>query len=147
MKFVSRINKYIVTHRKEKDDDTFKDDYVTHCMGAFGYNQALICFITSLVRLIVPWNFISIVFLTPSTQFSCVKFKNESDISRLVEMKNSTCYEDCVKYEYKSEVFEETLISRFGLICENDWLKSFTQTAVMFGLVLGVFGSGWISDR
>lgn len=150
MKGLSGINKYRVTHTNNENNDKYQDDYVTKCMGSFGYWQAIMCFISSSIRFMVVWNIISIIFITPSTHFLCIKFKNttDDDLESLIsDVNNSTCYTNCDEYSYRNDVFEETLISQFGLVCENLWLKSFTQTILMFGLVIGVSTFGWISDR
>lgn len=120
-----------------------KKDYIEKCIGAFGVWQLGICMISSMTRYTAISNMLSIIFLTPKTRFTCRLFKNNLKI----EVKNSTCYEDCVKYEYSQDIFEETLISEFGLICDRAWLASFTQTILMLGFAVGVSIFGWISDR
>ncbi|CAB3260758.1 unnamed protein product [Arctia plantaginis] len=122
----------------------FKDDYIVKSIGAFGPWQARICIIAALVRSTGIWNMLSIVFLTPKTEFSCVKFKT----SNVTLVKNSTCYENCVKYEFHEDVmFEKNLISEFNLVCDSAWKAGFTQTLIMFGSLIGVSLFGWISDR
>ncbi|KAJ8733083.1 hypothetical protein PYW08_001381 [Mythimna loreyi] len=64
-----------------------------------------------------------------------------------ITAENSTCYNNCAEYKYFEDVFEKTLISEFGLICENSWKASFTQSMLMFGFLVGVSLFGWISDR
>ncbi|XP_028171108.1 solute carrier family 22 member 3-like [Ostrinia furnacalis] len=140
MKIKAGISRYIVTQSKK---ETFEDDYVTKTMGAFGNYQSLVCSISVIARMISSCNIMSIVFLTSKTEFVCTRFKD--GIRRLVQ--NSTCYDDCVQYKYNSLVFDETLISTFGLICDRAWLTSFTQTITMFGLAFGVAILGWCSDR
>ncbi|XP_075972072.1 solute carrier family 22 member 13-like isoform X2 [Anticarsia gemmatalis] len=121
-----------------------KDDYVVKSIGAFGPWQAKVCVIAAFVRSIGIWNMLSIVFLTPTTQFSCVKFEN----SATFDVKNSTCYDDCVEYEFHEDLmFEKNLISEFHLICNDGWKASLTQTVIMFGFLVGVSLFGWVSDR
>lgn len=123
--------------------DEDKEDYIEKCIGAFGVWQLGICMVASMTRYTAISNMLSIIFLTPKTHFMCKHFKNNT----IMEVKNSTCYEDCVKYEYRQDIFQETLISEFGLICDRAWLASLTQTILMLGFVVGVSMFGWISDR
>lgn len=130
-------------HKEKEIKNNFEDDYVVKSMGAFGWWQARVCITMSLSRLIAMWNILSILFLTSTTEFVCKKFKDNSTF--LVE--NSTCYEDCVEYDFTQNIKEKSLISNFGLICDRAWMASFTQTVLMFGLVVGISTFGWISDR
>ncbi|XP_047022623.1 organic cation/carnitine transporter 4-like [Helicoverpa zea] len=123
--------------------DDFEDDYVVKSIGAFGVWQATVCVIAALVRSAAIWNMLSIIFLTPATQFVCVKFEDNATVLA----QNSTCYNNCVEYMYYEEVLERTLISEFGLICDGAWKASFTQSMLMFGFLIGVSLFGWISDR
>lgn len=123
--------------------ENFEDDYVVKSMGAFGRWQAVAIMIVSLGRLIAMWNLLTILFLTPAAEFSCKRFKDKATIA----VKNSTCYDDCLEYEFNKNVFEKTLISDFNLICDRAWMASFTQMVLMFGLVIGVTTFGWMSDR
>lgn len=124
-------------------DCDFENDYVVKSIGAFGVWQATVCAIAASVRAAAIWNMLSIIFLTPTTEFVCIKFEDNTTI----KADNSTCYNNCVEYKYYEDVFEKTLISEFGLICENDWMASFTQSMLMFGFLVGVSMFGWISDR
>lgn len=125
------------------EDVEDNEDYIEKCIGAFGVWQLGICMVASMTRYTAISNMLSIIFLTPKTNFICVHFRSNTTI----EAKNSTCYKECVKYEYSNDIFEETLISEFGLICDRAWLASFTQTILMLGFVFGVSIYGCISDR
>lgn len=135
---------------KEIIDEDEGRDYLEECIGSFGRWQATICFIAVSTRLLALWNIFSIIFLTPATDFSCTEFTETSSkhyIDNDMNDSSSVCHEDCAQYEYFSNVFNKTLISDFDLVCEDAWLASFTQTVLMFGVLLGVFIFGWISDR
>ncbi|CAG9795041.1 unnamed protein product [Diatraea saccharalis] len=136
------INKYVVNtdHHLAKPED---DDYIAKCIGSFGTWQAIVWLISISSKFIVIANAISIVFLTPKTEFRCVKF--ESNFTE--EVKNDTCYDDCIKYEYFNSLFKDTYITRFDLVCGDAWLASFAQSVLMLGLLVGVPVIGWISDR
>lgn len=124
-------------------DSDFEDDYVVKSIGAFGVWQGRVCAVAALIRAAAIWNMLSIIFLTPTTEFVCIQFEDNTT----VKAENSTCYKNCVKYKYYEDVLERTLISEFGLICEDAWKASFTQSMLMFGFLVGVSLFGWISDR
>ncbi|KAI5638690.1 sugar transporter domain-containing protein [Phthorimaea operculella] len=147
MRFKTLFNKLLDKVKNEdsenQDKEEIEEDYVAKCMGSFGIYQAMVCTIAGLSRFIAMWNILSLIFITPQTDFICKQFpKNVS-----VEVQNSTCYDDCLKYEYHQAVFESTLISRFGLICDKAWIANFAQTALMLGVLVGSWFCGWISDR
>lgn len=127
--------------KKVKNEDD--DDYVTKSIGAFGLWQFIYVLIGSSVRSICTWNTMSVIFIAPETDFVCKRFSDNST----VEIKNNTCYETCSEYAYTNDIFEETMISEFGLICEKKWLQSYLQTVLMLGVLCGVSAFGWISDR
>lgn len=145
MKFNICCDRYKVEgkHGEEPEQENFEDDYVVKSMGAFGSWQAIAVIVISLGRLIAMWNILSILFLTPATEFACKRLKDNTTIV----IENSTCYEDCLEYEFSNNVFDNNLISDFDLICDRAWMASLTQMILMFGLVIGIAIFGWISDR
>lgn len=139
------MDREVPSNDRHINDSEFKDDYIVKCIGAFGPWQAKICVIAALVRSTGIWNMLSIVFLTPITVFSCVKFETDNVT---FHVKNLTCYKNCVEYEfYEDLMFEKNLISEFNLVCGNAWKAGFTQTLIMLGSLIGVSLFGWISDR
>lgn len=125
-----------------KNQVTDEDDYLVKTIGAFGLWQAIWSAAVLFTRVIAMWNMMAIAFLTPVTDFECVEFStNVND-----EVKTNTCYDTCLRYNYSS-VVGKTVIEEFGLICQDAWLASFTQSILMFGLLVGVALFGWISDR
>lgn len=124
-------------------EDENEDDYLIKSIGSFGIWQAGVCFIASFMRYTAMTNMFSIIFLTPSTDFSCIEFNGNETVN--IEM--SVCYNNCMNYEFYNHVFEETLTSEFDLICENMWMEGFTQTVLIIGFLFGVSLFGWLSDR
>ncbi|CAH0725401.1 unnamed protein product, partial [Brenthis ino] len=142
---LKQLNIFSKDHPEESDHDEESDsesDYIEDTIGAVGVWQVAVCATASLTRFLAMGNMTSVVFLTPVTKFTCVEFQNNATINT-----DMTCYENCTKYDYHSQVMETTLISDFGLICEKSWLASLTQTILMLGLVIGVSLFGWMSDR
>lgn len=128
-----------------------KEDYIVKSIGEFGRWQFIFCLLVSLSRFIPFCNLLSFLFLTAQTEFLCVKFLNQSSLfmstNKTIKAEVSVCYADCVEYEYTQNVFERTVIAEFGLICERQWMSSFLQTILVFGLVVGISLFGWISDK
>lgn len=149
MMVTKKISKVYNIDREKSTKEIIDEDrdYIDECIGSFGRWQATICFIAASTRLLAMWNIFSIIFLTPATDFSCAQFTETSLKHSINNNTSSVCYEDCSQYEYVNNIFNKTLISEFDLVCEDAWLASFTQTVLMFGVLLGVFLFGWISDR
>lgn len=126
--------------QNENGDET-KEDLYTKTVGEFGKWQTFLFLTIALpIKLTMPWIHFGIIFLAPKTVFRCVKLNSS------METLNSTCYSDCVEYEYYSE-FESTIISEWKLICDRAWMANFTQSMCMFGVLVGSIVFGFISDR
>lgn len=117
------------------------EDIIDKRIGSFG-KWHIIFFLL----VIVPVKFsaytvsLGIIFLAPHTTFRCIK-TNFTDV-----IENSTCYSDCIKYQYYSQ-FESTIISEWDLICDRAWLANLVQTLNMCGILVGSIAFGYISDR
>lgn len=117
------------------------EDIIDERIGSFG-KWHIIFFLL----VIVPVKFsaytvsLGIIFLAPHTTFRCI----ETNITDVIE--NSTCYSDCIKYQYYSQL-ESTIISEWDLICDRAWLANLVQTLNMCGILVGSIVFGYISDR
>jgi len=54
---------------------------------------------------------------------------------------------DCKRWDYDREKWPETVVSQFNLVCHRDYWRSLSQSLYMFGLMIGAFGSGILSDN
>ncbi|XP_062525995.1 organic cation transporter protein [Bombyx mori] len=143
MKNVFKINKKYTVNISRDEKEICEDDYIVKSIGECGLFQISVCSIVTMTRFIGIWNCLSVLFLIPAQSFRCIHFKENGTI----HPENFTCYSDCIEYEYSQEIFEETVISKFNLICDRAWLANFTQTALMFGVLAGVSTFCWMSDR
>ncbi|XP_052750909.1 organic cation transporter protein-like [Galleria mellonella] len=139
-------NRFNVTKHESNADEPEKTvdegDKLAKAIGSFGLWQILIFLLATVPSKISGiWAQLSIIYLAPKTTFVCVERGNTTE-----GILNSTCYDDCVKYEYFS-IFESSIISEWGLICERAWLANFTQTMYMFGVLVGSVMFGFIADR
>ena len=53
----------------------------------------------------------------------------------------------CNEFLYDNTYFDETLVTKFDLICKNDYKKSFLGTIVIIGLLFGSLVGGFIGDK
>lgn len=120
-----------------------KEDEFSKIIGQSGKWQIAIFLMLFFSKLPSGWNLLGIVFLTPKIIFKCSQFEENATI--LAE--NSTCYENCVKYEYDNTPFVNTIVSEWDLICDRHWLGSFVQTMIMLGVLFGSAVFGFFSDR
>lgn len=127
---------------KADDNIEKKDDPFTKLVGHLGRWQLTIFVPIIFVKFSSGWVQLMILFLTPSTNFWCVEFSTNRSIGE-----NSTCYNDCTRYEYDRSVFNNTIVSEWDLICERRWLASFTQMVLQFGILVGSILYGFLSDR
>lgn len=126
-----------------EDEATGKEveDIISERIGSFGRWHVMF-----FLLVIVPVKFsgytvsLGIIFLAPRTTFRCV----ETKLTDVIE--NSTCYSDCIKYQYYSQ-FESTIISEWDLVCDRAWLAHLVQTLNMCGILVGSIVFGYISDR
>lgn len=119
-----------------------KEDPFVKLLGHFGRWQILVFASISMIKLSFGWIQMSIMFLTPNPMFRCVNLTNATE-----ELLNNTCYKNCLKYEYDTSPFENTIVSEWDLVCERGWLASFTQMALQFGVLVGSGMFGFLSDR
>merc|ERR1719228_3134456 len=57
------------------------------------------------------------------------------------------CIPGCQNYGFDDDFWKATMISEFGLVCENAWMKTFAKMLLFSGFALGSFCSGLVSDR
>lgn len=75
----------------------------------------------------------------------CKTFKVTLDREEVTIDKNVTV--DCHAWEYDSSFYTKTLTQEYDLVCDRDWLISFTQFNYMCGMMFGVLIFGHLADR
>lgn len=90
-------------------------DTVQEAMGSMGPWHIVIAVAVSLVKFPVAWHQLSIVFLAPPTNFSCIaplSTTNESMIMKCeVDVGNGTT-EKCTEFRYDKRIFRESIITQ-----------------------------------
>jgi len=53
----------------------------------------------------------------------------------------------CLRWDYDRSTWPETVVSQFDLVCDKEYWRSLSQSLYMFGIMVGSFGSGILSDK
>ena len=53
----------------------------------------------------------------------------------------------CKRWDYDRSTWPETVVSQFDLVCDKEYWRSLSQALYMFGIMVGSFGSGLLSDK
>lgn len=104
---------------------------INNLIGNFGKYQLWVSFVIFISKFGVGLHQMAIIFLAPPTQYTCPGV-------------NEVC---CDNPKYNKSLFTKTIITEWNLICEDSWLKDFTQTVFQFGVLLGSVLFGAASDR
>ncbi|CAH2982624.1 unnamed protein product [Chilo suppressalis] len=126
--------------RKDAEAPKQGEDLLTKTIGAIGKWQIWICFVVFLVKFPVAWHQMSIIFLAPPMNFTCADNHSAGEF-------DNVCHENCTDYMYDHNIFHETIISQWNLVCDRAWLKNLTQTIFMLGILVGNMVFGHLSDR
>ena len=54
--------------------------------------------------------------------------------------------EKCSKYNYSSELFDETVVTQWDLVCENSFRSSLISSFSLCGLLIGALLFGYLGD-
>lgn len=95
-------------------------DTVQEAMGSIGPWHIVIVVAISLIKFPVAWHQLSIVFLAPPTNFSCIaplSVTNESMIMKCeIDIGNGTI-EKCTDFKYDKRIFRESIITQVSYNC------------------------------
>ncbi|XP_014610650.1 PREDICTED: WD repeat and HMG-box DNA-binding protein 1-like [Polistes canadensis] len=136
--------------KKRKLSNHIPLDVIQDAMGIMGPWHIVIAIALSLVKFPVAWHQLSIVFLAPPTNFSCISPEsstNESMVMKCyVNLDNGTM-EKCNKFRYDRRIFRESIITEWDLVCDREQLANVVQSCTMFGVLLGNFVFSSMADR
>lgn len=143
------VHRVSTTRSPAKSEDQF-----AKLVGEFGLWQFIVFASVCMVKLSSGWVQMAILFLTPKMDYWCVEFANSTSnvvtflaALELGFMTNATCYDDCLRYEFDTSPFDNTIVSEWDLICDRAWLASLTQTILQLGVLIGSILFGFLSDR
>ncbi|GLV31843.1 uncharacterized protein CBL_07603 [Carabus blaptoides fortunei] len=111
------------------------DGVITRAIGEFGRWQLLMIIAIFASKFAVGWHQILVVIVSPPVEFAC----SNATLDK--------CSVDCPSHDFDRNIFTETIITEWDLVCDKLWLASFTQTIVMLGILIGNYAFGALADR
>ncbi|XP_031621351.1 organic cation transporter protein isoform X2 [Contarinia nasturtii] len=130
------VNNTNNVRNNEKKPDPPKSDPIQKAMGSLGRWHVIVCGFIFLLKFPVAWHQMSIIFMAPKINATCV---NSSIINE--------CSADCNAYEYKRDIFTETIQMTWNLVCNRKHLANLSQTIFMFGILVGNMVFGTLADK
>lgn len=123
------------------DEEKAKMDPVQNAMGPLGKWHIIVCGVIFLLKFPVAWHQMSIIFLAPPIEFSCITDGGTVDTSI------DKCSDKCIGREYNRSIFTETIITEWDLVCQKSQFANISQTLFMFGILIGNVFFGTIADK
>ncbi|XP_011312309.1 organic cation transporter protein [Fopius arisanus] len=138
-------------------------DTIQEAMGVMGPWQIIITVALSLVNFPVAWHQLSIVFLAPPANFTCIN-PTPVDNKTVYSTEDTQCFVNvtlltssnitelgspvkCTQFEYDKSVFDSTIITEWDLICDRQQLANIAQSCTMFGILVGNMVFSMMADR
>ncbi|XP_054712610.1 organic cation transporter protein-like [Uloborus diversus] len=142
-------------------------------IGSFGIWQKIVYVAVFWGYMVDTLPSFAMTFLAPNTDFWCVEPNMNSSLAQnstdlLMTNKNEACYvqksnysssgrdssvelhfEDslkCTKWEYDTSRLSETLVSKWDLVCDREWLISLAKSVYMIGFMFSGAVFGQLSD-
>ena len=53
----------------------------------------------------------------------------------------------CSNFSFDDSLFSNTIVQRWNLVCDDDWVSNLSQTVFFAGCFVGVLFSGNLADR
>ncbi|XP_011497594.1 PREDICTED: organic cation transporter protein-like [Ceratosolen solmsi marchali] len=125
-------------------------DLVQNAMGTLGPWHIVIAVALSLVKFPVAWHQLSIIFLAPPVNFTCISpiaADNETMFRRCHVNVGNGSMEKCTDFHYDRSIFRETIITQWNLVCDREQLANFAQSCTMLGVLMGNMIFSAMSDR
>ena len=123
-------------------------------IGEFGFFQKILYFLLWFPAAAMAVGVYASVYMEYTPLYYCDSGP-ESD-TRFLTSVNLTCsVEDeddgegvsCSKWVFDTSVFTRTVISEFEIVCSSSYLKTFSTTIYMSGMLFGSFFFGWFGDK
>lgn len=110
-------------------------DPVEGSIGGLGRWQIWVCGLIFLLKFPSAWHQLSISFLAPKPEFSCI------------DQTLSQCDADCTEHVFNTSVFTNTIQMEWDLVCSRQSLSNWSQTIFMFGILVGSLIFGVFADK
>jgi len=126
-------------------------DPVLEAIGEFGPYQAWLCFLGFLLNLVHSWLSLSLKFVGMKTDYTCVEGDTTWDTNAEGRDEcrafSGNSSRECSQWTYDSTQFKNTIVERWGLVCERGGDGNMAQSVFFFGCLIGVFLAGLLADR
>lgn len=107
--YYERLNKFLLLLIDHSPLDTIQE-----AMGSLGRWHIIIAVAISLVKFPVAWHQLSIIFLAPPVNFTCVTPASVDNASRWMQchVNDGNGTKDCTGFEYDRSIFKETIVTQ-----------------------------------
>ena len=106
-------------------------------IGESGKHQLQLGLILCIMKLYTPFHILQYTFIGRHHTFYC---------SRGEETLTDQCFDNQVSMCENLTFTEETIVSEWSLVCDNNWLSKSTMSALMFGFLVGALLLGSLAD-
>jgi len=119
-------------------------DLVTETIGSFGPYQLWLCLLGFLLNVVHCWLSLSLKFVGMVPKFECGEGVKVDNDSCMVSIRNIT--RPCTSFIFDQSEVEDTIVERWGLVCEKAGLENVAQSVFFTGCLVGVFLAGLMAD-
>ena len=106
-------------------------------IGELGRKQLQLGLILCIMKVYTPFHILQYTFIGRHHTFHC---------SRGEETLTDQCFDDKVSTCENLTFTENTIVSEWALVCDNNWLSKATMSALMLGFLLGAIVLGNLAD-
>jgi len=119
-------------------------DLVTGTIGSFGPYQLWLCLLGFLLNVVHCWLSLSLKFVGMVPKFDC----GEGTIvdAEACEVRIGNDSKTCSTFIFDRSEVEETIVERWGLVCDKAGLENVAQSVFFTGCLFGVFLAGLMAD-
>jgi len=107
-------------------------------IGESGRQQFKYGLVLCLLKVYAPFHVLQYTFVGRHSTFYC---------SRQGDTLTNKCFDNKVSTCTNLTFTENTMVSEWGLVCDNNWLSKATMSALMFGFLVGALVLGNLADR
>jgi len=126
---------------KSKRKDHLFD--ISDVIGQWGNYQRQVSFFTTSTAIFSAFNNLAGSFYGPKANYKCVVNNVTQDYSCPAPGSGIVCD----KYIYDKTDFDRTIVTEWDLVCDREFLASFTQSIFMFGISVSALLFGYLSDK
>ena len=107
-------------------------------IGESGKHQLQLGLILCIMKVYTPFHILQYTFIGRHDTFYC---------SQGEETLTDQCFDNQVSKCENLTFTEETIVSEWSLVCDNNWLSKSTMSALMLGFLLGALLLGSLADK